>query len=76
MAQTFDRMRHQIIIQKQIDIFPGCVKDDRKRMQVLSDHPGLSTAEAKVVALTLLRCADYAANQNQVVSVESRPVSG
>ena len=44
--------------------------------QVLSDHPGLSTAEAKVVAQTLLRCAVYAANHNQVVSVASRPVSG
>ena len=43
--------------------------------QVLSDHPGLSVAEAKVVALTLLRCADYAANQS-LVSVASRPVSG
>ena len=38
--------------------------------QVLSDHPGLSVAEAKVVAQTMLRCADYA------VCVASVPVSG
>ena len=43
--------------------------------QVLSDLPGLSVAEAKAVAQTLLRCADYAANQSRV-SVASRPVSG
>ena len=30
--------------------------------KVLEDHPGLTTAEAKVVASTLLRCADYAAS--------------
>ncbi len=29
--------------------------------QVLSDHPGLSVAEAKVIADMLLRCAEYAA---------------
>ena len=30
--------------------------------QVTEDHPGLSTAEAKVVANTLLRCAVFAAS--------------
>ena len=30
--------------------------------QVLSDHPGLSDSEAKVVALTLLRCAEFASS--------------
>jgi hypothetical protein len=30
--------------------------------KVLEDHPGLTTVEAKVVASTLLRCADYAAS--------------
>ena len=29
--------------------------------QILRDHPGLSTSEAKVIADTLLRCADFAA---------------
>ncbi len=37
--------------------------------QVLRDHPGLSESEAKVVAITLLRCADFASS----ISV---PVSG
>ena len=31
--------------------------------KVLEDHPGLTTAEAKIVADTLLRCADHAASQ-------------
>ena len=30
--------------------------------KVLEDHPGLTTAEAKIVADTLLRCADLAGN--------------
>ena len=30
--------------------------------QVIEDHPGLSVAEAKVVANTLLRCAVFAAS--------------
>ncbi len=30
--------------------------------KVLEDHPGLTTVEAKVIAGTLLRCADYAAS--------------
>ena len=38
-------------------------------LQVLSDHPGLSESEAKVVTNTLLRCADFASS----ISV---PVSG
>ena len=33
--------------------------------KVLEDHPGLTTAEAKIVADTLLRCADHAGNQLQ-----------
>ena len=34
--------------------------------QVLEDHPGLSKVEAKVVANTLLRCADFAAKAGPV----------
>ena len=36
--------------------------------QVLEDHPGLTTAEAKIVADTLLRCADHAASQSPAVA--------
>ena len=42
--------------------------------QVLKDHPGLSVAEAKVVADTLLRCADFVAQQrNTGSSASSHP---
>jgi hypothetical protein len=37
--------------------------------KVLEDHPGLTTAEAKIVADTLLRCADHAASQIQASAV-------
>ena len=41
--------------------------------QVLQDHPELSAVEAKVIANTLLRCAEYAA---QVVPRQSAVNSG
>ena len=33
--------------------------------KVYEDHPGLTLAEAKVVADTLLRCADFMAQQSR-----------
>ena len=36
--------------------------------QVLKDHPGLTVSEAKVIADTLLRCADFAAQQPPLAS--------
>ena len=36
--------------------------------QVLRDHPGLSESEAKVVAKTLFRCADFASSMSVPVS--------
>ena len=38
--------------------------------QVIEDHPGLSTAEAKVVANTLLRCAVFAASLGNNTSTD------
>ena len=36
--------------------------------QVLREHPGLSVSEAKVVAQTLLRCADFASRATESVT--------
>ena len=36
--------------------------------QVLRDHPGLSESEAKLVAQTLLRCADFASRVSESVT--------
>ena len=34
--------------------------------QILADHPGLTVEEARIVAETMLRCADHAALRRQI----------